>query len=65
MDDTLITGASIVDGTGRPAFTGNLSIRDGRIMAVGDTTGRPARQTIAADGGFDATGVGLPALRNQ
>lgn len=32
----LIKGGQIVDGTGRPSFSGDLRIRDGRIVAIGE-----------------------------
>jgi N-acyl-D-aspartate/D-glutamate deacylase len=35
MLDHLIKGASVVDGTGAPAYTADIGIRDGRIAAVG------------------------------
>ena len=43
--DLLIRGARISDGTGLPAFTGDVEVRDGRITRVGRLTG-----TAAADG---------------
>ena len=48
MYDLSITGATIVDGTGRPAFTGDIAIEDGRIAAIG--TAGAARRTIDAGG---------------
>ena len=33
--DLLIKGARISDGTGLPAFTGDVEVRDGRITRVG------------------------------
>ena len=47
--DLLVKGGTIVDGTGAPAFTADLGIRDGRIFEIGKLTGT-ARQTIDADG---------------
>ncbi len=36
MYDLKIVGGTLVDGTGRAAFTGDLAIAGGRIVAVGD-----------------------------
>jgi N-acyl-D-aspartate/D-glutamate deacylase len=49
VHDLVITGATIVDGTGRPAFTGDVAIKDGLIAAVGGRAG-PATRTIDAAG---------------
>ncbi|MEZ5263806.1 MAG: amidohydrolase family protein [Acidimicrobiales bacterium] len=49
MFDTVIKGGTIVDGTGRPAFTGDVAIDGGTITAVGHVDGA-ARRTIDADG---------------
>lgn len=49
MYDLVIRGGTIVDGTGRPAFTGDLAIAGETIAAVGGKVG-PARRVIDADG---------------
>ena len=49
MLDTLITGATVVDGTGAAAFTGSIGIRDGRIVAIG-TIDEAAEEVIDASG---------------
>lgn len=49
MFDLTITGGTVVDGTGKPAFTADVSIADGRIAAIGHGNG-PARRTIDAQG---------------
>ncbi|MBL8702696.1 MAG: amidohydrolase family protein [Alphaproteobacteria bacterium] len=47
--DLKIKGGLIVDGTGAPAFAGDVGVRDGRIVALGDAPDAAAR-TVAADG---------------
>jgi len=49
MLDTRITGATIVDGTGAPPRTGDVGIREGRIVEVGEVT-EDARETLDAHG---------------
>jgi N-acyl-D-amino-acid deacylase len=53
--DLLITNARIVDGTGAPARSGSVAVRDGRIVAVGAASGAAAR-TIDAGGKVLAPG---------
>ena len=48
MHDIVIRGGSIIDGSGAPAFTGDVAIAGGRIAAVGGKQG-PARREIDAD----------------
>ncbi|HET6964293.1 MAG TPA: amidohydrolase family protein [Acidimicrobiales bacterium] len=49
MHDLVIRGGRIVDGTGRPATTGDVAITGDRISAVGTVDG-PARREIDASG---------------
>lgn len=49
MLDCLIRGASIVDGSGDPAFHADVGIRDGRIALLGRTE-EPSRRRIDAHG---------------
>ena len=49
MPDLIITGGTLVDGTGQPAFTGDVAITAGRLTGVGKNLG-PARRTLKADG---------------
>ena len=46
--DLLIRGGTIVDGTGREAFRGDVAVSGGKIAAVGKVDGT-AKQTIEAD----------------
>ena len=46
--DILIRNGRIADGTGNPAFHGDLGIKDGKIAALGRLPGRTAARTIDA-----------------
>src|SRR5678815_1277160 len=48
--DILIRGGRIVDGTGNPAFPGDIGIRKDRIVAMGRLSGQTAARTIDAAG---------------
>ena len=43
--DVLINDLSIVDGTGKPAFKGNIRIKEDKIAEVGNVIGDAARET--------------------
>jgi N-acyl-D-aspartate/D-glutamate deacylase len=49
MHDIVIAGGTILDGTGKPAFAGDVAIDGEHIVAVGGKAG-PARRVIQADG---------------
>jgi N-acyl-D-amino-acid deacylase len=53
--DVVITGGRIVDGTGKPAYDGEVAIQDGRIVATGQIDGEAVR-TIDATGQVVAPG---------
>jgi len=55
MLDLIIKGGRIVDGTGRPAFDGDVAIEKGAIAAIG-TLGTEAHQVIDARGRVVAPG---------
>jgi N-acyl-D-amino-acid deacylase len=49
MHDIVIRGGTIVDGTGKAAFTGDVAMTGGRISAVGGKQG-PGKREIDASG---------------
>ena len=54
--DVLITNGRIVDGTGSPAYEGDVGIRGQRITAVGDLSASDAGRVIDAQGHVVAPG---------
>ena len=46
--DLIIRGGTIVDGTGSPAFTGDVAVKDGLIAMVGRVTGSAAEEIDAS-----------------
>ena len=53
--DLLIKNGRIIDGSGRPAFHGDVAVKKGTIVELGRVSG-PARQVIEADGRAVAPG---------
>jgi len=53
--DLRIQGGTVVDGSGRSGYVGDVGIRDGRIVAVG-TVEEPAREAIDVAGRIVAPG---------
>jgi N-acyl-D-amino-acid deacylase len=53
--DLLIRNGRIVDGSGMPAFRGDVGIKDGKIVEIGKLTG-PAVRTMDAEGRVVAPG---------
>ena len=54
--DVVIQHGRIVDGTGSPWYSGDIGIRQGRIAAIGNLAGAPAKRTIDAHGMIVAPG---------
>ncbi|MGA1493945.1 MAG: N-acyl-D-amino-acid deacylase family protein [Rhodothermales bacterium] len=54
--DIVIDGATIVDGSGQPAFSGDIGIRGERIVAIGDLADASAGRRIEGDGLVAAPG---------
>jgi N-acyl-D-amino-acid deacylase len=47
--DLKITGGTIVDGSGKPGFAGDLGIKDGKVVALGKAEGAADTTIDAAD----------------
>ena len=56
MDDILIRGARLIDGSGAPERLANVAVRDGRIRAITSAPTGPARRSIDAAGLVAAPG---------
>ncbi|MFZ4711507.1 MAG: D-aminoacylase, partial [Zwartia sp.] len=55
MQDLIIRGATIVDGSGAAAQTGDIAVKDGVITQVGGKAGS-AKREIQAQGGLVTPG---------
>ncbi len=49
-ESILIRSASIVDGTGKPAYTGDVRVKDGKIASVGKLKPRKGERVVDASG---------------
>ena len=56
MDDLLIRGGLLIDGTGGPPREADVSVHDGRIEAIEPGSTRPATRVIDARGHVVAPG---------
>jgi dihydroorotase/N-acyl-D-amino-acid deacylase len=54
--DIVIVNGHIIDGTGSPWYSGEVGIREGRIVAIGNLDAAPRKQTINAKGNVVAPG---------
>ncbi len=54
--DLIVRGGSLIDGTGTPARTADVAVRDGRVAEVGRVRARATR-TIDADGALVIPGI--------
>src|SRR5687768_9732850 len=48
--DLILAGGSVIDGTGAPARTADVGIRNGRIAAIGNLSGASARERVNVAG---------------
>ena len=60
--DLLIKNGRIVDGSGMPAFRGDIGIKGGKIAEIGKLSG-PATRAIDAEGRVVAPGGALGTAR--
>ena len=54
--DLVIVNGHIIDGTGSPWYSGDVGIRAGRIVAIGNLTASPRQRSIDAHGSVVAPG---------
>jgi len=57
VDDVVIRGGHVIDGTGTVGRDADVSLRDGRIVAIEPRGARPAHRTIDARGQVVAPGL--------
>src|SRR5882724_9542514 len=54
--DVVIANGHIIDGTGSPWYSGDIGIRDGKIVTIGNLSRAPRKRTIDAQGKVVAPG---------
>lgn len=57
MNDLLLTGGTVVDGTGAPAFAADVRVRDGRIVEIGPDLVADDEPVLDATGCIVAPGI--------
>jgi N-acyl-D-amino-acid deacylase len=57
VDDLVIRGGHVIDGSGSPGRDADVSVREGRVVAVEPPSIRPARRVIDARGQVVAPGL--------
>lgn len=50
MEDIIIRGGQVIDGTGAPAYRADVAVQGGRITHIGDLKGMTAAKYLNADG---------------
>ena len=60
MYDILIKHGQIVDGSGAPAFYGDIAVKDGKIARIAPEIDEPAQRIIDAGGNEDVIGCEDP-----
>ena len=57
MFDVVISGGTVIDGTGRRGFRADVGIEGDRIGAVGDLRAADARRVVNGDGALRGAGL--------
>lgn len=50
MEDLIIRGGLVIDGSGAAGIRADVAVRDGRITGIGDYAGTAAKRTLNAEG---------------
>ncbi len=53
MQDIIIRGGMVMDGTGAEAFRADIAVKDGKITAIGDLKGMAAKKILDVEGCAD------------
>lgn len=56
MHDVVFKGARIIDGLGNPEMSGEVAVKDGRVVEIGSSVGS-AKTVVDADGAVLAPGI--------